>query len=147
MITIKTVGLEEVLGNFKKLKENINDMKEPLGKVGKKFKSNVDKSFETSTDPYGKKWKDVLDVTLERRQVNKQDTRPLLDTLLLKNSVKSSSFKSKAKLFTSVDYAEEHNDGLKGQDQRTFIPMNELPDKWFNQAHLEISKHLLGSFE
>lgn len=99
---------------------SVKDAKE----IGARLHDLVMRSFETSTDPYGKKW----------APIKHRKGQPLRDTGILMNSINFESKKGQLKIGTNVEYASYHNLGTNHIKQRMYIPTdsNKLPDSYNN---------------
>lgn len=116
-----------------------------VAQLAEAAKAEVLLGFETSTDPYGKKWAPVI-----------RGGMPLLDTGRLRNSITVTHTSKSFRIGTNVKYAQTHQHGatIKAKEpgkplrfkvgagkqwrskyavkipQRMFLPARQLPPRW-----------------
>lgn len=78
--------------------------------------------FQQSTSPYGKKW----------QPLKFRDGKPLLDTGVLRNSLKGKPTASGISISSNLEYAATHNYGRGSIPKRQFLPdrASGLGAKW-----------------
>ena len=148
--SISLEGFDQHMKNVSIAENKLKDLKAPLKIIEKYLMRRIYNGFEKSTDPYGKAWEDIAELTLLTRKKNTKDERPLIDTGKLRNSFESTIDKNTLTIGSNNEYAQDHQYGGTTASgaiipQRMMIPTSDLglPDLWKNKALREITNHIL----
>ena len=127
MIKIKLGQLNRSLKKIEKISDKLSKEKRVLytkwSIIG--FKDII-QHFKDQLGPKGK-WKKLAPITIKaRRNKDKSSIKILQDTGQMRNSLRPGIGKKDFKrnrviLFTTIEYAKKHNEGLKGMPKREFM--------------------------
>lgn len=149
----------QVLQLLETLVDRLENPVPALRSIGRAWLTNVQLGFRSSTDPYGRKWKDVL-----------RGGQPLRNTGLLSRSFISRVDDDGLAVGTNKKYAPTHQFGATIHaknhpflrfrvgdrwaskqsvtiDARKMLPDEGLPDDWVEDALDKVAKHLLKGSE
>jgi len=99
----------------------------PTGEINARLLAKVRLGFRSGNDPYGEKWAPIKPRWRNHRRVQGQ---PLLDTGRLRNSIRGATTGNTMRIFTDVEYAQYHQEGI-GVKKRAILPDDRgLPPDW-----------------
>lgn len=137
--------ISAILKQYTSQSGKLNDLTKPMRTIGAVLKSNIQRSFRFSKDPYGNTWEQLQPYWKYSGGKKKlRDGQPLRDTGRLMNSITYRANKNSAIVGTNVEYARTHQEGLNGVTAREFMPsaLHGLPKKWKNSIVTQINKHI-----
>lgn len=134
-----TIDDRAVRAALERLQRRLADMTPVMQAIATALEANVEKRFETATDPAGRRWKrlaaSTLSAWLDRDKGNRRkdgslskkgrerlaSRRPLYDTGDLLGSLTSSASRSEARVGFGVPYAAYHEYGTKKMPRRGLL--------------------------
>lgn len=130
--TIDTSELKSLKKKVDKL-ENSPHIKSALEQISARFENRIKMLFRKSEDPYGEKW----------ASITHRKGQPLLDTGMLRNSVKSEVRGNDIVIGSPLIYAANHDLGIT-VTKRSFLPNEKqgLPQDWKDEYVKILSKEL-----
>lgn len=129
----------EVQAALQRLQQRLSDMTPVMRAIATALEAQVEKRFETATDPAGRPWKPLapstLSAWLDRGKGNRKkdgsltqrgrerlsSRKPLYDTGDLLGSLTSSASRSEARVGFGVPYAAYHEFGTKRMPRRGLL--------------------------
>ncbi len=130
------IDSKQVFEALDQLRGATDDLEPAFDAIGDEFaNTRIPLLFRAEKDPYGKKWDDLSEVTIERKR---KGPRPeVADKILRDRSILAPSFTYDAsdrgvRVGTSVEYAEQHYTGTSRIPQRAMMPTPEggFPKDW-----------------
>lgn len=129
----------EVRAALQRLQQRLSDMTPVMRAIATALQAQVEKRFETATDPAGRPWQPLADSTLsawlDRSRGNRKkdgsltkkgaarlaSRRPLYDTGDLLGSLTSSASRTQARVGFGVPYAAFHEYGTRAMPRRGLL--------------------------
>jgi len=115
-----TYNFGEVNELFEEVLNHVADKEQLLREVGEALLFNIDKRFETETDPDGKKWRPLSPFTIAMKQQQGRIQKILQSTGRLRGSFEYRISNEKLIIGTNVSYARKHQFG-EGVPQRKIV--------------------------
>lgn len=113
----------------------MNELKKKILKIiNDSVKKLIKKEFDTSTDPYGKKWK-------KKKIPNGKPT--LIDTGKMRRSFRYLSTEKEIKVTNSTSYFPLHQSGTSKMPARVMVPKSKgLTQIWRKQIGTDLKKQM-----
>jgi len=115
----------EIREMLTELQKKLGDLREPLEEIGQWMLASTDQNFEAETDPYGVPWPKNTPWTRAKKAREGFILKVLQQRGFLRRSISYKADEKSVTVGTNVEYAAQHQLGLKGLPKRQFIGIGE----------------------
>ena len=126
--------------SLKQYKNRVSDVSQPLTGFGNYYLQEIKKQFQSSTDPEGNRWADLMASTLREKQRRGSSSKPLIDKGSLQNSFSFVANKRSLVVQSSSPILRFHESGTSKMKARPVLG-NRIP-----QRHIQKGLKLLRTW-